>query len=459
VVAGRRRRLTGGSRGLGRQPVHLTEPDEREAYRILDFALRAGEVLLSGGAGASDVTATTMALAHACGLQRVVCEVTFTSITLSYVRAPDVAPVTSVRLVQARTADYTRVTEIHNLVADLVDGRTTPQAAMAHLDEVRARRHPYSRWMVTVFRALLATGVAGLLGGGWLVALVAFVTTAAVDRLAAALSRRLVPDFYVNAAGAALVTGVAVALTAADVGVRPSLVVAGGLVLLLPGVTLVGSVQDAITGFLLTASARAFEVFVLTAGIVSGVAAVLSLANSFGVTLAINQPPSPGLGQVAVQGVSAAVAAAAAAGASYAPRRTLPTSGLAGGLGWAAFRVFEDMGLDVALSTFLAAVFVGFGSYAFADRQQAPPLIYIAAGIIPLLPGLTIYRGMLFLASGDSGTGILLLSQAVTIGLAIASGAILGEFLAQPARREVERFERRIVGPRMAGPLRWRRRG
>ncbi|MEX2291348.1 MAG: threonine/serine exporter family protein [Mycobacteriales bacterium] len=453
MVAGRRRRPG----KLGQEPVHLPEPDEREAYRVLDFALRAGEILLSGGAGASDVTATTMGLAHACGLRHVVCEVTFTSITLSYVRAPDVAPVTSVRLVQARTTDYTRVTEIHNLVGDLVDGLTRPEEAMARLDEIRARRHPYRRWVVTAFRALLATAIAVLLGGGLLVALIAFATTAAVDRLTFMLTRRLVPDFYANAAGAALVTGVAVVLTAADVNVRPSLVVAGGLVLLLPGVTLVGSVQDAITGFLLTASARAFEVFVLTAGIVSGVAGVLSLADSFGVRLAINQPPVTGLGQVPVQFLAAGVAAAAAAGASYAPRRTLPTAGLAGAMGWAVFRLLDEYGLDVALSTALAAVFVGFGSFAFADRQHAPPLIYVAAGIIPLVPGLTIYRGMLYLADGNSSAGILLLSQAVTIGLALAAGAILGEFLAQPARREVERFERRIVGPRMAGPLRWRR--
>lgn len=453
MVAGRRRRPD----KLGREPVHLPEPDEREAYRVLDFALRAGEIVLSGGAGAADVTATTMALAHACGLRHVVCEVTFTSITLSYVRAPDVAPVTSVRLVQARTTDYTRVTEIHNLVGDLVDGLIGPAEAMARLDEIRGRRHPYRRWVVTVFRALLATAIAVLLGGGPLVTLIAFVTTAAVDRLTFAMARRLVPDFYANAAGAALVTGVAIVLTATEVDVRPSLVVAGGLVLLLPGMTLVGAVQDAITGFLLTASARAFEVFVLTAGIVSGVAGALSVADSFGVRLVINQPPVTGLGQVPVQFLAAGVAAAAAAGAAYAPRRMLPTAGLAGALGWAVFRALDGAGLDVALSTGLAAVLVGFGAYAFADRQHAPPLIYVAAGIIPLVPGLTIYRSMLHLADGNSSTGILLLSQAVTIGLALAAGAILGEFLAQPARREVERFERRIVGPRMAGPLRWRR--
>lgn len=89
-----------------------------------------------------------------------------------------------------------------------------------------------------------------------------------------------------------------------------------------------------------------------------------------------------------------------------------------------------------------------------ARRQQAPPLGYLAAGIIPLLPGLTIYRGMLRLADGDTLGGLVTLGNALAIGLALAAGAILGEFLAQPTRRDVSRFERRLVGPRLAGPLR-----
>ncbi|MGY1750336.1 threonine/serine ThrE exporter family protein [Modestobacter sp. SYSU DS0511] len=453
VVAGRRRAERRSEQVLTREPVHLAEPDEREAYRILDFALHAGEILLSGGAGAADVMATITALARACGLERVVCEVTFTSITLSYVRAPDVAPVTSVRLVQVRTPDYTRVTEIDNLVTDVVQRRITPDEAMARLERIRRAAHPYPWWAVTAFRATLATAIAVLMGGGALVAAVAFAATVVIDRMAGALSRRGVPDFYANAMGAAFATAVAMGLMIADLDVRPSLVVASGIVLLLPGVTLVGCVQDAISGFLLTASARAFEVFVLTAGIVAGVAGVLSVADRLGVSLAVSQPPASGLGDLPAQFVAAVVSASAAAAANFSPRRTLPAAGAAGALGWGAFRALDHFDFHAALSTAVAAVVVGLGAYAFAHRQRVPPLILVAAGIIPLLPGLTIYRGMLFLASGDTGTGFLLLSQATSIGLALAAGVILGSFLAQPARRDVPRSERRVAGPRMVGGL------
>lgn len=74
-------------------------------------------------------------------------------------------------------------------------------------------------------------------------------------------------------------TGVAVLLVAWDVDVSSSLVVAAGIVVLLTGLSLVGAVEDAISGFPVTAAARAFEVVTLTAGIVVGIVSVLDLAH------------------------------------------------------------------------------------------------------------------------------------------------------------------------------------
>jgi hypothetical protein len=43
--------------------------DSRETYKILDLALRVGEILLSSGAGAADVTATMLGITHHLGLR------------------------------------------------------------------------------------------------------------------------------------------------------------------------------------------------------------------------------------------------------------------------------------------------------------------------------------------------------------------------------------------------------
>ena len=64
----------------------------------------------------------------------------------------------------------------------------------------------------------------------------------------------------------------------------------------------------------------------------------------------------------------------------------------------------------------------------------------VAAGITPLLPGLSIYRGLALLATSASAA-LLAMVTAAAIAIALSSGAILGEYLAQPIRREAGRME------------------
>ena len=54
----------------------------------LDFCLRIGEMLLSSGAGAADVTATMQSVAHHLGLRHPEIDVTFTSLSMSYQPRP-----------------------------------------------------------------------------------------------------------------------------------------------------------------------------------------------------------------------------------------------------------------------------------------------------------------------------------------------------------------------------------
>ncbi len=54
-----------------------------EIYKTMDLALRIGELLLSAGAGAADVSAQMDNVARACGLRRFSTDVTFTELAMS----------------------------------------------------------------------------------------------------------------------------------------------------------------------------------------------------------------------------------------------------------------------------------------------------------------------------------------------------------------------------------------
>ncbi len=104
-------------------------------------------------------------------------------------------------------------------------------------------------------------------------------------------------------------------------------------------------------------------------------------------------------------------------------------------------------------------MFLGLVSYPVASRVRIPTLVVVAAGITPFLPGLSIYRGLTLIAT-DSSTALVAMATAVAVAISLSSGAILGEYLAQPIRDEARRLENRLAGPRLVGPhtVRFRRR-
>jgi uncharacterized membrane protein YjjB (DUF3815 family) len=101
---------------------------------------------------------------------------------------------------------------------------------------------------------------------------------------------------------------------------------------------------------------------------------------------------------------------------------------------------------------------IGFAGGVISRRLRIPPLVIAVAGMVPLLPGLTTYRALFELAVERSNSGLSTLMVATSIALALAAGVVLGEYLAQPVRYGLGRLERRISGPRLAGPLRPTRR-
>jgi hypothetical protein len=165
-------------------------PSESTVHFVLDLALRIGDVQMSSGAGASDATATIIAVANAYGMPHCEVDVIFTSITVACHRGVDLPPVTSLRVVRSRSLDYTRLALVEQLVRDITRGRTTARDAHTQLDRITSAPHPYPRWLATAAYAGMAAAVSVLIGGGTVVALFAAVITALVDRVGRLLNKR-----------------------------------------------------------------------------------------------------------------------------------------------------------------------------------------------------------------------------------------------------------------------------
>ena len=97
--------------------------------------------------------------------------------------------------------------------------------------------------------------------------------------------------------------------------------------------------------------------------------------------------------------VGGAIAAAAYAFSAYAPLRALAPIAVAAGVAVGVYAQVFERGFGIAWSSALAALLLGLASYPIATRARIPSLVVVAAGITPLLPGLSIYRGLALLAT------------------------------------------------------------
>jgi len=433
----------------------LSPHDRLEVQRVLDLALGIGTAQLACGVGAVDVSASMQGVLEAYGVRRCQVDVTYDRILVSYRAWVGADPLTAMHRVRSRSTDYSRLQALDRLVQRVAAGDLDRSEANAELDQIVRAPHRYPRWVATAALAAAAAGMAVLLGGGVLVACVAAGTTAVIDRIGRVLNRSGVLMFFQQIVGAAVATGVTVVLTVVDLvaGTNPSLVAAANIVVLLSGMAVVGAVQDTLTGYYLTGVARGVEIALFSVGLLVGVTVALKVALAFGVDISIAPDiVAPALLSVPVRVVAGGIVAAAVALAGYAPLRGLVAAGIAGAAGSAVFLLLSYAGTGLVASSFVAATLIGLAGAVLSRRVRLPPLIVAMAGIIPLVPGLTTYRGFVSLVNGDAVSGLTYLSAALATALALGAGVLCGQFLSDPVRRRMGRIQRRYFSQGMAGP-------
>jgi uncharacterized membrane protein YjjP (DUF1212 family) len=441
--------------------VAEADRDLRQVHLALDLCLRVGELLLSNGAGAADVTATMRLLAEHFGLRRAEVDVTFTSLSMSWQREAGDPPAVMIRQVKLREIDYEDLTRVDHLVRDVLEDRLGLVEARAQMARIVSSGHHRARWSVTVGWGVMCAAVSVFLGGGLVISSIAFVAAACIDRMQLTMSRRRLPFFYQQVAGGAVATFFAVAATYLDLDIDPSLVVTSNVIMLLAGIGFMGGLQDALSGFYITAGARLTESLLATAGIIAGVSGGLGVGELLEAGISRLEPGSASLETLPVVMAGSAVCAAAFAFSTYAPKRSLLPIAAIGGIATAFSQLVVTAQLGLTWGAGIAAFFIGLVAYAVAGRFRIPPLVVVVPAIVPMLPGLAIFRGLSLLSSplpGSTSEGLLALVTAAATALALASGVILGEYVAQPLKREARRLENRLAGPRLVGPLRGRAR-
>lgn len=429
------------------EPVQKAEEGGPAVPRVLDLTLRIGELLLAGGEGAEDVEAAMFAVCRSYGLDRCEPNVTFTLLAISYQPSLVDDPVTASRTVRRRGTDYTRLAAVFRLVDDLTDpeAHVSLEEAYRRLAEIRRNRHPYPGWALTAASGLLAGAASVLVGGDLLVFVAAAVGAMLGDRLAWLCAGRGLPEFYQFMVAAMPPAAIGVAFALAHIDVAASAVVTGGLFALLPGRALVAGVQDGLTGFYITASARLLEVMYFFVGIVIGVLTILYFGLKLGGRLnpdvALNTSERPLL-QIAASMVLSLTFAVLL----QQERSTVLAVTLNGGVAWSVYGAMHYAGgISPVASTAVAAGLVGLFGQLLSRFRFASALPYTTAAIGPLLPGSATYFGLLSMAQNEVDKGLVSLAKAASLAMAIAIGVNLGSEISRLTLRVGSAGKRRAA--------------
>ncbi|MFI7480908.1 threonine/serine exporter ThrE family protein [Kocuria sp. M1R5S2] len=426
------------------------ESTGREARRTLNFALRLAETMFHYGADALDVESAIVAVCATYGVENVEVDITNQAVTINYVEDtqddggvrtredvfndPDTSSHTVMRVVRSWTDNYAGLGETHQLVAEIANGEMPRSEAERRLDAINAKPKPYPRWMVSAALVVAVMALTIGMGGSATGAAVAGVSWVVVQSAAGRLRGWRIPEFFVLATQSGIATVFALLLSWAGLDLSPALVIAGGIILLLPTTRMVSTMQDAINGFPVTAAGRLLSTSMAFLGLVAGIAGGVSIAGYLGmprvdVAQGTFVPASP-----VVNTVFMLVGTALLALSMHAKPQHVLSSVVAGFAGLLVFHAGIAVGLGGRMDAAIAAVISACVATLLAARHRVPQLIVAIPAMTFLLPGLSIFRGMYILSveTESYAEGIVVLANAMATIMALASGVVLGKYLMRP---------------------------
>jgi len=432
----------------------------------VDLALRIGELMSANGMSVNDTIATMRRVCRAYGLADAQIDITTFAITTSYSPGNGLLPVTAMRTVKPAVVDLTRVHAVNQLVTQIRRGLPLAQAA-ARFEQIVEARPPYPGWLAWIAAGSISATVQLLYTTSPGILLLALVTGVLLNRLIAGLDRLGVPRFFQQLAGGWFAVVVAALISWINrggspgflVGLSPTLAAAGCVFQLVVGMKFVAAMQDAIDGFHVTAMGRLLQVAMETAGIVIGLFTGLDLANRAGLPVFINPNPFA-FAAPPVQYVAAAASAAVWIAGGFANLRTLALTVGAALLAWLGYSVGLSAGFRPVFANFVGAAIAAFVATLLVRRTHVPGFAVVNASVVALVPGLTLYQGLLAIVgtptvAADPDKGWALVGTAAAIALAIAAGASLGTYFGRPLGDRIMAFPLtwydRLRGRRQAG--------
>lgn len=111
------------------------------------------------------------------------------------------------------------------------------------------------------------------------------------------------------------------------------------------------------------------------------------------------------------------------------PKRYVLYDGIATAVGWFVYLVVMEKGLSEMLAMFFASMVIALTSHIFARIFKAPVTIFLIPGMLPLVPGVGMYRIVYYLVIGNNKMSSHYLIQTLLLAGVLALGVFVVDSL------------------------------
>jgi uncharacterized membrane protein YjjP (DUF1212 family) len=383
------------------------------------FVLELGRALHSAGHPAQRLEDSLGAISDRLGLLNHQFFSTPTSIMASF--GPIGRQRTHMLRVEPGEVNLGTLAALEQVSLDVAQGRMSPVEGVAAINRITSKPAPYGPALTTLAYGVVSGAATQFLGGGGREVAVASLLGLALGVLALGTRGRPRLGRVFEPVAAFLVSAGAIGLAGAIGSLSVLVATLGGLIVLLPGLTLTVAMSELATRNLASGTARISGAFMTFLAIAFGVALGNRIGSAvFGGVPAAASAPLPDW--------SAYVAVVAAGLGFVVVLRAEPRDAFwivaIGALGVIGGRAGAAT-LGVELGTFAGALAVGVASNAYERLMQRPASVVSVPGILLLVPGSVGFRGLTSLMERQAVAGIETIFSMILTAVALVAGLLV----------------------------------
>lgn len=396
-----------------------TQPSR--SREVLELASEAGHILLENGSEISRVDETMKRIAANYGEN----SENFFTMGNGIITTGD--SYAGVKYVPIKGARFDKIIAVNQLSWDIQNAGCTFDDARKRVADIR-KLPGKPVWEQLIGAALGTGGFCAVFGGSLFDCAAAVVAGILLWTFVLTVSVPYLSKMLGNIFGGLLGTALCAVFHSLGFGEHLGNMIAGTLILLVPGVAFTNGIRDLANEDYLSGVTRLLDALMMFFCIALGTCVAFVIHSYFiGGIIQLNGTfASAQTAGMPLQALAALMGTVAFAILFSVPRRYYLSTGVVGMLGWITYLlIYRYAQLGIGAATFFGAFVVALLSIVLAIRLKCPSTIFLVCGNFPLIPGGGIFWSTYYTLTEQLHPALTAWYTAIKVAIAIVLGMIL----------------------------------